>query len=733
MTSPNQAGSVAVHTSVLADSVGGSSDEAHGFATSGFRIPSPPKGMGAAKWIPPGTVITVSGKSDSDKILIPGGMIYVGTSLPSLHGGNDPSLIDPRKAVAAESDFRVRQTDYWPSYSDISPKARRAYLNWLADGRKHPGADVGYVFLFFYGLERRVIVDAGNDANARADRPAIADEVRRLLAIYGGEVSYSFRRYASEFLDYLTLADASSRLYERPVPTFPRGYELPFYLRLALGQAAVDGVPVPTHLALAWARLDPAAGLRTPAIRCPEQFERLFAQKYEEMFGEGLKLPRNRTKLKLVYRPASAALAGADELTLSFGGVPDVAALTAPVKKLQQIIDAATADLDAYSRYLGRYPDAANSLEALIQLPAWLWPETTQQTLRGLKARMVDGVLQLKLSGLLELLGAKSVLTRPGLTGLARALADTGIGIEPDILNGARVPKPEGMVVLFVETADGLNAGSTAAYRAAQLTLQLASTVASADGEFSDGEVQHLRQEVQAWVHLTEAQRHRLWAHIELLRMEPLSLAVLKKKLEPLDKSAKESIAVFMAALVQSDGIVSAGEIRLLEKVYKVLDIDTAKVFSDVHSTSVRELTDTPRVSNQGVATPEKGSLRLDPMRIAELQKDTEKVSALLAGIFKEEETRASVQAVHPAVVAESPLSGLLGLDESHSAFARMLLSRPQWAREELVDVCADLDLMLDGALERINEASFDVHDMPFTEGDDPVAISAELMEKIEA
>ncbi|MNH27836.1 hypothetical protein D3C79_879630 [compost metagenome] len=62
-----------------------------------------------------------------------------------------------------------------------------------------------------------------------------------------------------------------------------------------------------------------------------------------------------------------------------------------------------------------------------------------------------------------------------------------------------------------------------------------------------------------------------------------------------------------------------------------------------------------------------------------------------------------------------------------------MLLSRPQWSREELLDVASDLDLMLDGALERINEVSFDTHDIPFTEGEDPVDVNPEILEKLEA
>ena len=81
---------------------------------------------------------------------------------------------------------------------------------------------------------------------------------------------------------------------------------------------------------------------------------------------------------------------------------------------------------------------------------------------------------------------------------------------------------------------------------------------------------------------------------------------------------------------------------------------------------------------------------------------------------------------------AEAP-KGLMGLDEAHTALARMMLSRPEWSREELLDVAADLDLMLDGALEHINEAAFDTHDMALFEGDDPVTVNAEILEKVEA
>lgn len=698
-------------------------------ASSGFKLPAAPKGFGAASWIPVGQSVNVSG------LTIPGGMVYVGTSLSTPHGGSDPCLIDPSKSVARQGDYTEREMGYWPSYSEISPTARRAYLNWLAGGRKDPEADVGYVFLFFYGLERRAIIDGAKDEAAQADWPVIAIELRRLLSIYG-EKSHSFRRYASELLDWVSLASHPSKLYEKPVPTLTRSMELPLYVRLALGQAAVDGVPVPAHLALAWAKLEPNTYLRTPATRCPEQFEQLFAQKYAKLCGNGMVLPRNRTKLKLVYRPASAGFRGYQELKLTFKDTPDVTVLTAPIKKLQEIVEAATKPLESFSRMVGKNPDATATLEALLQLPAPLWPESAQKALQALKARMGDGMVALPFQDLLGALGAKTTFTKDKTLSLARTLESANVGIEPDVLSGAKAPKSEETIVLFALPPSDQLSRANGPYLAAALTLQLASAVASADGEFGIKEMSHLRETVLSWKHLTPSQTRRLLAHLRLLMQAPASLTALKKKFEPLDLPIKETIAAFMATVAQSDGEVSPAEVKMLEKVYKALGVDPKRVFSDVHAVAAGT-----KPTAATVAKVETSGFKLDPARIAALQKDTEKVSALLANIFTEADEPAAAAVPEPvdagpetesAEAAEAP-KGLMGLDEAHTALARMMLSRPEWSREELLDVAADLDLMLDGALEHINEAAFDAHDMALFEGDDPVTVNAEILEKVEA
>jgi tellurite resistance protein len=312
---------------------------------------------------------------------------------------------------------------------------------------------------------------------------------------------------------------------------------------------------------------------------------------------------------------------------------------------------------------------------------------------------------------------------------LARALESSNIGIEPDVLGGAKLPKPDETVVLFALATVEVTNRSTPAYQAAALTLDLASAVAAADGEFSVQEMEHLRSQVQSWVDLTPNHVRRLLAHLCLLKTMPISLTALRKKLEPLDRSAKETIARFMATVAQSDGDVSPAEMKVLEKVYKALGIDPKQVFSDVHAVAAGA---NPTAS--AVAVPSDVGFKLDSARIASLQKDTEAVSKLLSGIFNEE------IAADPVVIEPEPEGrtersppGLLGLDEAHSSLARLLFSRPEWSKAELADAAADLDLMLDGAMETLNEAAFDLHDIPFAEGDDVVSVNHELLEKLKA
>lgn len=689
------------------------------------RIPDAPTELigGKVRWLSSEESVEVAGEK------IRGGLLYFGEDRSGQHGASEPSLINPKLKVArGVIDISERLTSYWSSYDNISPEARRGYLQWLSSGRKAAQANIGYVFLFFYGLERRFFVDAKKDHAAAAEIPTIIAEVERLLSIY--DENNSFNNYARSFLAFLRHGEVLPKRYQQAPPApLPFGYEMPIELRIGLGQLATDKQPMSTEWALAWVLSDHNIGKRTPTTRCEDAFSQLFRLRYVECHGSGIVLPQNKTRLKFQYNTASAALPSQDLEGLS--GIPDVTAANAVRKKLQLLVDDCTAQLEPYSRYLGRNPGAPDALEGLLQLPMILWPANARSELDALKERIGDGMVVMSFGELAGRLQSAGTLSRDKVITLARALESLHIGIEPDVLAGGRTPKPEDNVALFATQAEDGDLRTSPAYSAASVTLDLACAVAAADGDTSPQEIMLLSQHVDSWSHLSGAHRKRLKAHLRLQLKQPPTLQSLKKKLEPLTEPAKRVVAGFLAHLAQVDGEVSPSEVKLLERVYKTLQLDPQSLYSDLHvaasGSSFTASQPAPPAPGGSLSKPV-GGFVLDPARIAQLQRETEQVSALLAQVFVDDAVETEEAAVDE-VVEDTSL--ICGLDADHSAFLRVLVSRSEWARDELEAVASDMELMLDGALEQINDMGFEHFDMPVTEGEDPFEINLEIKDKL--
>ncbi len=116
-------------------------------------------------WVPAGESAALGRRSI-------GGMVYLGQGLRAMnrYGGTEPALIDPHRRISwARPDREGQLMTYWPSYELLSPASRAAYAEWLMKGRSDPRVPLGYVFLYFYGIERRVLVDARQSDRARAE------------------------------------------------------------------------------------------------------------------------------------------------------------------------------------------------------------------------------------------------------------------------------------------------------------------------------------------------------------------------------------------------------------------------------------------------------------------------------------------------------------------------------------------------------------------------------------
>lgn len=685
-------------------------------------------------WIAPGQDTTLYGYQ------IRGGMLYVVADLKSGYGAPEAHAIDIACTIDRNAHYAEKHTSYWPTYREISPQARGAYINWLADGRNAPEADIGYVFLYFYGLERRLLIDIINNPAYRNEVPILQTELRRLRAIYGN-TSSSFERYCSALLDFTEAFDVGTQRYTQAAPESTLRYALSSHVRIALGQAARDGVPIPDHLALAWAEQAPDINRRTAVTRCAAQFKQLFIAQYRQLYGSGLKINPNKTKLCLSYHAGAFGIGGEIKLKTD---LPDLSVLTAPLKKLQEIVDACDLALTPYSRYINKNADASE--RGLFLLPLAIWPAPKQEAWQQLVVGVQQAMQVSSMQALAAQLGHQGELSKDMMAALAANLKKENIQFEPDVFASAKPPKLDDKFTLFVNHAPSFVEVATpayhAAYHAALVTLELAAAVAHADGDFSADELQLLQTHIASWQHLHTAQRQRLHARLLLLREKPITLASLKKKIEPLDAAARETIANFAATMVHADGDVSPDEVKLLEKIFTLLGLERSQVYSRIHASSVQAAFSPALGQSPAAAVPSSPVFALDHQKIAALEQESEKVTALLANIFNDEAMPVS-DVASPALVAddvnevgiEEPVAiaqtNVLGLDQSHSHFLRILISRKVWQRAELTDLAQDLDMMLDGALEHINDAAFDAFDLALTEGDDPIEINAELLEKI--
>ncbi len=122
-------------------------------------------------------------------------------------------------------------------------------------------------------------------------------------------------------------------------------------------------------------------------------------------------------------------------------------------------------------------------------------------------------------------------------------------------------------------------------------------------------------------------------------------------------------------------------------------------------------------LSEPELESPIPFNLNLDLVQAKQLE--SAEATQLLQSVFIEEST-----------VATSTET-TLGLDVAHATFLQTLKQQTMWSREELMGIAQRLDLLLDGALELINEAAFERCDEALTEGEDPLEVNPDVLQEL--
>lgn len=596
---------------------------------------------------------------------------------------------------------------HWPSYSSADPNQRARYLDWLAGNRVDPEIPIGYVFLFFYGLERRVL-------DEELDEELIRQETNRLRSIY---VSPAFQKYSSELLVHLALrhVDRLDSLVSADVDAW-FGSALPGSFNALAALTAWycrKREPLPAHYAEVITRGLDTAKLGVVADRAAVELSKLFSVRYQAAFGSGIVLEAAKLPISLRYSPASPSLFDSNEVEL-----PNVLGRASQFKKVVEIWNRCVDDL---RRASGFEADGKKlTADGWAALPADLrakYDHPDQDSWDAAVASLpVLGPFHLatagQLAGLLRLDRAAKV-TAAQLKKIGRRAADVGYAIEPD----PRIQsKGTGWDSDFLVWRWSSSAPSDPRLHAAVFAMvSIGAAVGLADGQFAPEEQGVLGSFVAEAFALDEEMGIRVEAMMLLVERQPRRIEAVAKKLSTsVTPEEKRKLASVLVAIAAADGVIGDAEHQTLRKLYLNLGLSELELWRDVGRTGVAPASDksaeppksrSPRKTLTGVA--------LDAALLASIGADTRDVARMLAEVFdadddaEDADEGRGLSGASPAPqrphASEAIAKLASGLDARYHAVLEQLLSKDRWPQLEVKEVASRHGLLPGAILVTVN------------------------------
>ena len=202
----------------------------------------------------------------------------------------------------------------------------------------------------------------------------------------------------------------------------------------------------------------------------------------------------------------------------------------------------------------------------------------------------------------------------------------------------------------------------------------------------------------------------------------------IKARLDKLSLQEKGVVSNILISVALADGKIAPQEVKELEKLYSALGLDKSLVTSDLHHRSSSKHTDIGTVvkTSHQTAAPQsnKESFVLDDRVLAMHETETQDVQNMLGTIFKDDEFETEETIVNNPAIADY-------LDKNLRALYEKIVQKDEWERSELQGMCSSLGLMLDGAIEALNDWAFDQVDAPLIEDDESIIIDREIADEL--
>lgn len=689
-------------------------------ARSGYGKISP------LRWVAANTPIEIKGRR------IGCGMIYVAEGRTEQF---EPSTIGLNLAATKAGTSADGPLSYWPAYYALTSAQRGAYLDWLAQGRRDPNPaerEFGYLFLFFYGLERRVLTEKDYSEE-------IGREVAEIMVRYGSfGRSKSLPSYFSQLLHFWAHRQGEER-YAQLWPWI-LGLEHNVLdddeLQLILGNLALRGESAPLVVAREIAMRDEEAMRSNVATRSPHEFEQLFRARFETAFPDGLPIEKRQGTKRIDYVAASAALRVEGDAMAITAKAQAAAVPVVERRRLVALWNSCCDDLVGYLRAKTKNVSQAIDLATLVSMP-----EEFARKEQGALALKFDELLThaaregdrwfLIAGPLFTFFGesAREKYTLSQSRQLSLGLRRLGWLLEPDPLLHGSALRADQEIVLYRGDSP-LPVGDYLGHCA---LVQLATEIAHADGATD------LREKDTISVFIDEApvsepERTRLRAWSALLHRNPDNAPAGLAKIAKAVPAAKgQAVAQLLCHLAAADEVVTKSEQKMLFRIFRALGL-SADVQADFRRymdgfEEVRVSVAEPETAGEEIPVPAAArapKLSLDRARLQQLKAETAEVIHILSAAMADAEHDAEPSAAVAAPIARPEWCE--GLPDPYVPFLIWISTRQSCSRAQFDETAKEHHLMPTAAFDAINSWS-DEHLGDFLLSDeDPIIIQRSLL-----
>jgi hypothetical protein len=689
--------------------------------------PAPQKTWGKARWIPYSSSISINGYE------IPHGLFYVGDFMQyRSEYASEPSLIMPTLNVTNVRDYGAFGIlSSWPSYASLSTAQKGVYLWWHATGRRDPRIDIGYVFIFFYGLERRVLLDLWKikDSDAEQDFVAIQTELDELIHVYK-----EYRSFVASVEKLSSLIAA--RMGKVPVGKCAKPIDVPFGLDLPimvrLGQEAVNHNLVPPDLCC---DIGIAACLITDkkctTTFCAPELYSLFESKYAKLYPNGHKFNSRKRNLRVEYRPAGMNLTYTE---LEIPCTPHVNVKFPQITELSNLAATCMDILYDYAKWKQKNPNRIPTPEALFLLPSNI-VKSADNALSSFADLILGASDQYRIFDVPQLTGLWSggsveKLGSQSRERLCRYFEQLEIASEPDI--EAAFSAGQGNVVLFT-SHEAAQAALTESQR--RLLLLAASLLDIAGRLHNESLLLSASQIVAREWNVGNGMGQRIYAHFKWLSCNGPLPHVTKRIVAKIEEKESATAVLVLSQVSKLGGAITPESMKFLCRFCDWFGYPSSSVARLIHDQGASEGEyDNLAIVRDGSPDFDRYTIpirqvqpRIDETVLGVKRAETDEVSKLLGKIFEEVVDSDILTVVQIAPAAKHPS----GLDEPHLELVRILATRPSWLEAEWIEIAKELQIMPMGAIERINEAALEKCDEIMCDGDDNIEVDRTIAEEL--